>query len=169
MKLKENECRKCPQCNEIYLDRKKTCHRCNIPTEKTLYYSILRLERFAFIYTLSLIISVLLFFEVRWESVNVGPTFLVFLFFIVIPGLLMFLYHGVNEYLSDSGIFGKKRTEKELSIFKEIYFPKNKPAEEDLPFSWPKYFKEALSFVKVLLIFIFLSAGIMIVQKLLFN
>lgn len=165
MKLKEKECRKCPRCNEIHLDRKKTCPSCNIPTEKTLYYSRLRLERFAFIYTLSLIISVSLFFVVRWESAKVGPTYVVFLFFIVIPGLLMFIYHMVNEYLSDRGSVGK-RTRKELSIFKEIFFQNNKPTEGDLPFSWPKYFKEALSFVGILLIFIFLGAGIMIVGKL---
>ena len=168
MKLKEKECRKCPQCNEIYLDRKKICPSCNIPTEKTLYYSRFRLERVAFFYTLSLIISVFIFLGVSWENAKVGPTFVVFLFFIVIPGGLFFIHHSINDYLSGPGSVGK-RTEKELDIFKEIYFPENKPTEEELPFSWPKYFKEALSFVGILLIFIFLGAGGMIVHKLFFN
>jgi hypothetical protein len=87
------------------------------------------------------------------------------LFFIVIPGALIFIYHAVNEYLSDTGGMGKK-TKKELSVFKEIYSPKNKPAEGDLSFSMSKYFKEVFSFAGILLIFIILGAGIMIVKKL---
>ena len=169
MKLKEKECRKCPQCNEIYLDRKMICPSCKIPTEKTLYYSRFRLERFALFYTLSLIISGLYIFERSPENAEkVGLIPVVFVFLIIIPAGLFFLHHGTNEYLSKSDTFGT-RTKKELDIFKEIYFPENMPTEEELPFSWPKYFKEALSLVGTLLIFIFLGAGMMIVDKLFFN
>ena len=168
MRLKKKECCKCPQCNKIYFEnsriKDKLCTICKIPTQRETYFTRLRVERYAFIYTLSLILSLSMFFGVNWETAKAGPGNLVFLFLIVLPGLLMGIYHMINEYLSGAG-GGLKNTKKELNIFKEIYFSNNKPTEEEMAFSWPKYFNEVIHFVGILIIFVFLGAGVFFVGK----
>lgn len=165
------ECKKCPECNEIYFDflffKAKTCTSCKTSTEKETCYSRLRIERFALIYTISLVITIALIFVVGKKNVAnyVG---LFFGFLLIFPYSLMFINFMVHDYLSGS-INANKKTKKELSMFKEFYLQNNKPAEEKLVFSWPKYFKEAIHFVGIFLIFVFLIAGVTIFRKLLFG
>jgi hypothetical protein len=102
---------------------------------------------------------------VNWENTKAGPGFVVFLFLIAIPGLLLFIYYAVNEYLSGTDS-ESKNSKKELSIFKEIYLSNNKPTYDELAFSWHRYFKEAISFVGILVIFVILGAGILLFKKL---
>ena len=140
---------------------RESCPNCNTVTEDELFYTRLRIKRFAFIYTLSFIISAsLLIAGVKGP----GLPYMVFMFLTGFPILLMLIYYSVNEYFTGSA---SKKTKNEISIFREIYLSNNKPAKEEIIFSWPKYIKEALHFLGIFLIFAFLGAGLILANKLL--
>lgn len=117
---------------------------CKVSTEKGSYYNRLRLERFAAIYTISLVISVLVFI---FSPKVLAPGVLVFCFLIVWPILLFFAYNAVREYFSSMKAINKE------GRFTEVCFSNDRPGQEKITFSLFKYFKETFTFISYLIIF----------------
>lgn len=161
MKLKQKKCKKCPECNKLFLGwqpAKLKC--CSVEIIESTAFTRLRIERIAFIYALSLTIVILLNIFALPK-----PEFGISVFFVLIlPGLIFGIYFMMNEYLGDTTSINKK---KEISLFKEIYSENNKPSEDQIAFSKERFLKEVLNFVGIFIVFIFLAIGITLMGKIL--
>ena len=172
MKLKELDCRRCPNCNSVYFDwwflKEKTCTPCQIETIEEKCYSRFRVERFTLIYLISFVFTLSLFTVLNKEenllSMGAVALFLI-LSLVLIPGMMLFMFFLVNEYLT--GRVGEsKKNKNDKNIIKEYYVQEEKPNRENIGFSGKKFVKEFFTFVGFLMVFVFLGAGITLMGKL---
>ncbi|MGM0540783.1 MAG: hypothetical protein ACQERT_16475, partial [Thermodesulfobacteriota bacterium] len=159
-------------CNRLFFDNFKikhpVCMQCRTKTVKEKYFSRLRIERIAFIYTISFILTLLMIFSGALKNIESQITGYVMLFVFFITGALMFMFWLKNEYLNQP-LFGKPVERNELdrmNIFKESYLKENKPKENEIGFSWKKYFYEFYNVIGAIIIFVFLGAIVYFSRKL---
>jgi len=140
-RLYECDGTKCTKCGVVYYDKRvNKCNQCHNPTEPAKYYSRTCVERVAFIATLALIVAIATIFI----SDNFGACVLALF---MVPAM----YFTANYFFGIGGLT-------------EVFSEDSIPSYAKLNFSWPKYFSEAFSAIKIAIALLLLGLVIRLLR-----